>query len=150
MTKSIKIETASISYPFQRGSKRRRSNSTAVTALPNSVSTNRPQSPPPALGEVLMTEIRMEDWHQMRKYFELGFFAVLQIDCRFIAKKWIKRIAPKKQVNNPYNGGKDMHNENGNPELTKPAWWPPSVRHKEPDHLHKPGKSTVLSWASNN
>ena len=33
-------------------------------------------------------------------------------------------------LKHPYNGGRS-----GDPEATKPAWWPASVMHKEPDHL---------------
>jgi hypothetical protein len=36
-------------------------------------------------------------------------------------------------VKHPYNQG----------EESKPDWWPPGVIHKEPDHLRKPGMSSL-------
>lgn len=53
-----------------------------------------------------------------------------QLMCKVVAKAWIKVIEPKKQSNFPYNRGDE----------SKPNWWPADVRHKEPDHLMKPGE----------
>lgn len=58
-----------------------------------------------------------------------------QLMCKVVAKAWIKVIEPKKQSNFPYNRGNE----------SKPAWWPENVRHKEPDHLMKPGENYRLS-----
>jgi hypothetical protein len=57
-----------------------------------------------------------------------------QLMCKVVAKAWIKVIEPKKQSNFPYNRGDE----------SKPAWWPQDVRHKEPDHLMKPERLTLL------
>ncbi|KAA8901729.1 hypothetical protein FN846DRAFT_781031 [Sphaerosporella brunnea] len=57
-----------------------------------------------------------------------------QLMCKVVAKAWIKVVEPKKQSNFPYNRG----------EESKPAWWPRDVRHKEPDHLMKPERLTLL------
>jgi hypothetical protein len=62
-----------------------------------------------------------------------------QLMCKVVAKAWIKVIEPKKQSNFPYNRGDE----------SKPAWWPRDVRHKEPDHLMKPGGFPILNWPTN-
>ena len=54
-----------------------------------------------------------------------------QLMCKVVAKAWIKVIEPKKQSNYPYNRGNE----------SRPSWWPENVRHKEPDHLMKPGEN---------
>lgn len=63
-------------------------------------------------------------------FLELRFGQLQQGMCKTVAKAWIKIIEPKKQTRCPYNKG----------EEGKPAWWPAGVRHKEPDHLMKPGE----------
>ena len=62
-------------------------------------------------------------------FFETRFRQMQQLTCKVVAKAWIKVIEPKKQSNFPYNRG----------EESKPSWWPAGARHKEPDHLMKPG-----------
>lgn len=64
----------------------------------------------------------------------LRFTQLQQSVCKTVAKAWIKIIEPKKQTRCPYNRG----------ESGKPAWWPASVRHKEPDHLMKPERHQLL------
>jgi len=81
--------------------------------------------------------LRIGDIKACEEHFHLAFQAIQQIDCRFLAKRWIKTIEPKKQVNHPYNGGKDLPKD---PERTKPKWWPTNVTHKEPDHINKSSK----------
>ncbi|KAJ5138865.1 uncharacterized protein N7515_003713 [Penicillium bovifimosum] len=57
-----------------------------------------------------------------------------------VAKAFIKFIEPRKWVQHPYNGGKppgSVPGTSGDPEKTKPEWWPLGVMHKEPDHLRK-------------
>lgn len=80
----------------------------------------------------------------MRKYYEKAFDAFQQLNCRVIAKAFIKLVEPRKQVNHPYNGRKPASGfspeQRPDPELTKPKWWPSGVTHKEPDHLLKAGK----------
>ena len=57
--------------------------------------------------------------------------------CKLIAKAWIKAVEPKKQSTHPYTGKDEK----------APDWWPKpwghskdeKVRHKEPDHLLRPG-----------
>ncbi|PWY88316.1 hypothetical protein BO70DRAFT_331650 [Aspergillus heteromorphus CBS 117.55] len=75
----------------------------------------------------------------LRRYYEKAFDSLQQINCRILAKAYIKLVEPRKQVNYPYNGRKIISgsSQQFNPELTKPAWWPTGVTHREPDHLLK-------------
>jgi hypothetical protein len=68
-------------------------------------------------------------------FLETRFRQLQQLCCKIVAKAWIKVIEPKKQTRYPYNRG----------EESKPDWWPDDVRHKEPDHLMKPGMSRTRS-----
>jgi hypothetical protein len=111
--------------------------STGAAAKPKNKKKNKTTA---AADSVTVTE----DGHTLRtvsvKYDKLDdyyigrFTAMQQIACRLLLKVWIKVIQPKKQVKCPYNGG----------EEAKPAWWPQSVRHKEPDHLSKAGTSAEV------
>lgn len=67
-------------------------------------------------------------------FLETRFRQLQQLCCKIVSKAWIKVIEPKKQTRFPYNRG----------EESKPEWWPDDVRHKEPDHLMKPGISGLL------
>ena len=77
-------------------------------------------------------------------YYESALKHFQQINCCQIAKAFIKFIEPRKQGKNPYNGGKPPvgapPGRKGDPEKTKPDWWPAGVQHKEPDHLKKEGE----------
>jgi len=90
------------------------------------------------------TALKVGDEDRMRKYYEKAFDAFQQLNCRVIAKAFIKLVEPRKQVNHPYNGRKPASGsspeQRPDPELTKPKWWPSGVTHKEPDHLLKAGK----------
>ncbi|OAX83616.1 hypothetical protein ACJ72_02016 [Emergomyces africanus] len=77
------------------------------------------------------------DEEKMMAYYSESFRAFQQINCRQIAKAYIKLIEPRKQAKHPYNGGKAGPGETKDPEKTKPEWWPADVIHKEPDHLKK-------------
>jgi len=66
---------------------------------------------------------------EVTTFLETRFRQLQQLCCKIVAKQWIKVIEPKKQTRYPYNRG----------EESKPEWWPADVRHKEPDHLMKPG-----------
>jgi hypothetical protein len=62
-------------------------------------------------------------------YYERAFKNLQQINCRVVAKEFIKFIEPRKQRKHPYKGG----------DQCKPEWWPADVMHKEPDHILKDG-----------
>lgn len=93
--------------------------------------------------------IRVDDEVRLKKYYEKAFDAFQQLNCRVIAKAFIKLVEPRKQVNYPYNGRRASSSPGGerraDPEMTKPPWWPVGVTHKEPDHLLKPGMSSERS-----
>jgi len=72
----------------------------------------------------------------VEKYYEGRFNDIQQNACKLICKNWVKLIEPKKQVNHPYNAG----------EASRPAWWPATSRHREPDHLSKQGTSTHFTF----
>ncbi|KAK5080249.1 hypothetical protein LTR24_008602 [Lithohypha guttulata] len=81
------------------------------------------------------------DWE---KWFSDAFRALQQVSCRVIAKEWIKTIHPKKQSTHPYNGKNPRTREMGDPNLTKPPYWPKDVIHKEPDHINKEARTKLL------
>ncbi|KAI9818465.1 MAG: hypothetical protein M1827_000524 [Pycnora praestabilis] len=89
--------------------------------------------------EVGTRELRVGDRVEMDKFYDTKFLQLLQVNCKWVAKQWIKVIEPKKQTKYPYNGGKDK-----DPEKTKPPWWPRSIQHKEPDHNGKPDRVILL------
>ncbi|KAH8694128.1 hypothetical protein BGW36DRAFT_300225 [Talaromyces proteolyticus] len=92
--------------------------------------------------------IRVDDVRRLKKYYEKAFEAFQQLNCRVIAKAFIKLVEPRKQVNYPYNGRRSPSGNGSerraDPELTKPPWWPEGVKHKEPDHLLKGERITLL------
>ncbi|PWN48800.1 hypothetical protein IE53DRAFT_176558 [Violaceomyces palustris] len=79
-------------------------------------------------------EVRFQNMAARTAFFELRFGQLQQGVCKTVAKAWIKIIEPKKQTRCPYNKG----------EEGKPSWWPEGVRHKEPDHLMKPERHSLL------
>jgi hypothetical protein len=96
-----------------------------------------PEPAPPVVSPSTNNMVAMQigDTEKLIEYYENALKHFQQINCRLIAKHFIRHIEPRKQVKHPYNGG-----ESGNPEITKPEWWPAEVMHKEPDHLKKQRK----------
>lgn len=94
------------------------------------------------------TSIRVGDSNKLMNYYEGALKHFQQLNCRMVAKAFIKFIEPRKQVRHPYNGGKppagSAPGTTGDPEKTKPEWWPPGVMHKEPDHLRKEYRIELL------
>ncbi|OKL58039.1 hypothetical protein UA08_06737 [Talaromyces atroroseus] len=92
--------------------------------------------------------IRVDDEARLKKYYEKAFEGFQQLNCRVIAKAFIKLVEPRKQVNYPYNGRRASSSPGGerraDPEMTKPPWWPAGVTHKEPDHLLKAERIQLL------
>ncbi|GFF77777.1 uncharacterized protein YDR124W [Aspergillus udagawae] len=88
----------------------------------------------------------LRDRRLLRKYYQKAFESLQQINCRTIAKAYVKLVEPRKQVNYPYNGRKLIAgiSQQLDPEMTKPAWWPHGVTHKEPDHLPKAERVRLL------
>lgn len=90
--------------------------------------------------------IRIGDAQAVNDCYHDLFEAIQQIPCKYIAKAWVKVKAPKKQSQHPYNGGKwkaeaiAKFGKDNPGAFTMPGWWPPkNCRHKEPDHIKKPG-----------
>ncbi len=87
----------------------------------------------------------------LKGYFIIALKMLGQLACKDIAKAWIKMGHPRKQTTNPYNGGNTkeeslrLYGFEG--ALTTPIYWPPwegwrdceGCRHREPDHIKKPG-----------
>ncbi|BCR85899.1 uncharacterized protein ACHE_21357S [Aspergillus chevalieri] len=95
-----------------------------------------------------MVGLEVGDTEKVLAYYESALKHFQQINCRQIAKAFIKFIEPRKQVKHPYNGGKPPAGappgQKGDPEKTKPDWWPAGVQHKEPDHLKKEERLQLL------
>lgn len=90
-----------------------------------------------------MVTYKVSDTEKWKKWFCDAFRALQQLGCRTMAKEWIKIIHPKKQSTNPYNG-KKLKQGTGNPESTKPSYWPKDVIHREPDHINKEGEKQII------
>ena len=104
--------------------------------------------------------MRIADVHRL--YYPFAFRSMNQLACKDVGKAWIRICHPKKQSQHPYNGG-PTDGERGSDmsvevygylgHFTRPDYWPsdegwqdagPGVeacRHKEPDHVLKPGQS---------
>ncbi|KAK3903330.1 hypothetical protein C8A05DRAFT_14709, partial [Staphylotrichum tortipilum] len=85
--------------------------------------------------------LRIGDAEAVQRFYKSRIKAVQQTACREIAKAFVKVVAPKKQVRNPYTGGLEA----------APDWWPKKcgvdgkeVRHIEPDHMYKLERIEVL------
>ncbi|KAJ5801273.1 uncharacterized protein N7518_003341 [Penicillium psychrosexuale] len=130
--------------PFQWSSQQSRKKSRRAGGTPKS----RPKStsPPPAAPAPGRTVLRVGNRALLRRYYEKAFEDFQQLNCRAIAKSYIKLVEPRKQVHYPYNGRRVIAgvSQRVDPEFTKPAWWPAGVLHKEPDHLLKPDRLRLL------
>ncbi|QKX60492.1 uncharacterized protein TRUGW13939_07637 [Talaromyces rugulosus] len=92
-----------------------------------------------------LVPLQIGDTEKVADYYESVFKRLQQLICRMLAKSFIKIIEPGKQVKYPYNGGRDsISGKRGDPEMTKPDWWPHDVIHKEPDHLTKGPRLRLL------
>lgn len=94
--------------------------------------------------EMDLVALKIGDTKTVTAYYDSAFKRLQQLNCRMLAKGFIKVIEPRKQVRHPYNGGRgSAPGERGDPELTKPDWWPRDVIHREPDHLRKECESCL-------
>ncbi|KAK6353526.1 hypothetical protein TWF696_005489 [Orbilia brochopaga] len=78
--------------------------------------------------------LRIGDTEAVTNYLVTRFVQIQQLDCRALAKSWIKAVEPRKQSHSPYNKG----------DATRPYWWPLHVPHREPDHLLRSHRVEVL------
>ncbi|KAH8702387.1 hypothetical protein BGW36DRAFT_116075 [Talaromyces proteolyticus] len=99
--------------------------------------------------ETDLVPLEIGDTRKVTAYYDSAFKRMQQLNCRMLAKGFIKLIEPRKQVKHPYNGGKPPAGSppgtRGDPERTKPDWWPQGVMHREPDHLRKERKFQIIS-----
>jgi hypothetical protein len=82
-------------------------------------------------------QLMIGDSAEVEKFYACRFKDMQQSSCKVMGKAFVKLVEPKKQTHHPYTKGDDK----------APPWWPPTagddnvrVRHKEPDHLLKPGR----------
>ena len=82
-------------------------------------------------------QLRIGDSAEVEKFYACRFKDMQQSSCKVMGKAFVKLVEPKKQTHHPYTKG----------DGKAPPWWPPTtgddnvkVRHKEPDHLLKPGR----------
>ena len=111
----------------------------------------------PAVGEHHVP-VQVGDREKIYEFYVKAFTHIGQSRLKQILKEMIKIVQPKKQTKNPYNGRRcrnqtqqelDLLQDDPNPgRHTAPDWWPnqdgwqegKGCRHKEPDHLLKPGE----------
>lgn len=75
---------------------------------------------------------------EVEQFYYTRFKDMQQSSCKVMGKAFVKLVEPKKQTHHPYTKG----------DAKAPPWWPKStgdnhVRHREPDHLLRPGKPTL-------
>lgn len=70
----------------------------------------------------------------IQNYLCAAFKLLRQVPCKAIAKLWIKIIEPRKKTRFPYIKG----------DTKKPTWWPRDVEHREPDHLNKADRLSLM------
>lgn len=70
----------------------------------------------------------------VKNYLYNCFEEFQQIPCKLLSKAWIKLIEPRKQSKYPYKQG----------DSSKPYWWPANCIHREPDHLKKDERISLL------
>ncbi|KAH1663040.1 hypothetical protein KXX46_006055 [Aspergillus fumigatus] len=133
--------------PYYQTKQRRNSPADSMYGVRPSVQPSLIEETPPC-GSVDIVRLEIGDTPKVLDYYERSLKRFLQINCRQIAKAFIRFIEPRKQVKHPYNGGKPPTGappgKKGDPEKTKPEWWPTNVVHKEPDHLRKDQRLSLL------
>ncbi|KAJ5124791.1 uncharacterized protein N7515_008616 [Penicillium bovifimosum] len=139
-TPQTRQEMIPFQWASQQSRKKSKRNGSILKTRPKSTSPS-PTPPPPG-----RTVLRVGNRALLRRYYEKAFEDFQQLNCRAIAKSYIKLVEPRKQVHYPYNGRRVIAgvSQRVDPEYTKPAWWPAGVLHKEPDHLLKPDRLKLL------
>ncbi|KAJ9268401.1 hypothetical protein DTO212C5_5553 [Paecilomyces variotii] len=139
-----------ISWEAVHQAKRRRGSTLGSTLEERYVDTvpDCPVEEAPAYPTMDRMALEIGDTEKVAAYYEMALKHFQQLNCRQMAKAFIKFIEPRKQVKHPYNGGRPppgaQPGEKGDPEKTKPEWWPSGVVHKEPDHLKKDQRLRLL------
>ncbi|KAH1452265.1 hypothetical protein KXW57_003988 [Aspergillus fumigatus] len=134
--------------PYRQTKQGRNSPGHSMYGVLPSVQFSVPGEETPSCGSVDMVGLEIGDTPKVLEYYERSLKHFQQLNCRQLAKAFIKFIEPGKQVKHPYNGGKPPAGAppgtKGDPEKTKPDWWPADVLHKEPDHLRKDQRLSLL------
>ncbi|GFF76820.1 hypothetical protein IFM62136_09415 [Aspergillus lentulus] len=134
--------------PYRQTKRGRNSPAHSICGMPLSIQFSVPVEETPSCGSVDMVGLKIGDTPKVLAYYKRSLTHFQQLNCRQIAREFIKFIEPRKQVNYPYNGRKPRagapRGEKGDPEKTKPEWWPIDVIHKEPDHLLKDQRLSLL------
>ncbi|KAL4810185.1 hypothetical protein BDV18DRAFT_156552 [Aspergillus unguis] len=119
--------------------------------LPRGDSAYRTSWEPPSPGpSVKRAALRVSQTKLLQTYYQKAFEEFQQLNCRVIAKAFVKLAEPRKQVKYPYNGKRNVPGSMNSgslprdPEMTKPPWWPEGVIHREPDHLQKSARIHLL------
>jgi len=102
---------------------------------------NRIKEDTPAVAPTLKTkQLIIGDEAEVKKFYVQRFKDMQQSSCKVLGKAFVKAVEPKKQTHHPYTKGDEG----------APSWWPlqgdqeERARHKEPDHLLKPGKASSI------
>ncbi|BCS00451.1 uncharacterized protein AKAW2_50792A [Aspergillus luchuensis] len=146
------INPAALSYDrsddasCHRHGKRRRLHVESPVPVTQNPRSEFPSSPSGAAVNRIALEVG--DTDRLEQYYTISLRHFQQVNCRVVAKAFIKFIEPRKQVRHPYNGGRPKPGAppgtKGDPEKTKPEWWPAGVVHREPDHLKKEERVDLL------
>jgi hypothetical protein len=78
---------------------------------------------------------RLDQSAAIKQHIQESLLALQQMNCKLLCKTWIRAFEPCKQTKFPYNAQKKKLGGRPNLRPEIPYWWPPSVRHTEPDHL---------------
>ncbi|EDP50758.1 hypothetical protein AFUB_070990 [Aspergillus fumigatus A1163] len=128
-------------FSYRQTKRARNSPANSKYGVPPSVQFSVTVEETPSCGSVDIVGLKIGDTPKVLEYYERSLKHFRQFNCREVAKAFIKFIEPGKQVKHPYNGGKPPAGappgKKGDPEKTKPEWWPADVVHKEPDHLRR-------------
>ncbi|KAL2074972.1 hypothetical protein VTL71DRAFT_8752 [Oculimacula yallundae] len=84
-------------------------------------------------------DLKISDESQVEAFYTTRFKNMQQAACKIMGKAFVKLVEPKKQTHHPYTKGNEK----------APPWWPKgtgdkAVRHKEPDHLLRHERVTLL------
>ncbi|KAG2421586.1 hypothetical protein HFD88_005561 [Aspergillus terreus] len=74
--------------------------------------------------------VAVQEEKKISEYYTNAFLTFTLEECRHLADHVIDNFDPEKSETTPYSGG-----ESGDPETTKPLWWPAGVSHRPPQFL---------------
>ncbi|KAH7310070.1 hypothetical protein BKA65DRAFT_543427 [Rhexocercosporidium sp. MPI-PUGE-AT-0058] len=94
---------------------------------------------PISIAKQKSTTLRIGNDKKIEKFYRARFQELPTLLCKIMAKAFVKAVEPRKQSRYPYSKG----------QISAPPWWPAlsgtnSVRHKDPDHLHKQERIQLL------